>query len=200
MKQTLLLYICTFILAGLLQFTLQQYANFLGYRLNKIGSILFLSLTSAVISYLAYLYPFNYTFFKYALLIEVLMTISLIDTQYKIIPDPLNKVIALLGLINLIVTRDYYNILAFLLAGSFFLGIALISKGGMGGGDIKMIASLGLIMGILPIIYIIKYSFIFAAVAGVVMILLKKKTFSSAIAMGPYISLGTLVLLVSNGI
>ena len=168
----------------------------LGYKLNNSISVL-VSITTGVLStYLLYRYGVGYEFIKYVALIQILMVISFVDLSYKIIPNRLNLMVGVIGIIDLVITKDFYSsIVAFFIAGGLFLALALLSNGGIGGGDIKLIAPLGLIFGILPIAYIISYTFIFGAVFGIGMLLLGKKSLVSEIALAPYISLATLMFI-----
>ena len=124
------------------------------------------------------------------------MVITIVDLSHKIIPNRLNLMVGIVGIINLIIIKDFYtSIVAFFAAGALFLALALISNGGIGGGDIKLIAPLGLIFGVLPIAYIISYTFIFGAIFGIGMIILGKKTLLSEIALAPYVSLATILFI-----
>lgn len=183
-------------LCGLIQFMFHKYMDFLGYKLNKLLSIIFSVGAGLLASYLAYKYGKSYELIKYATLLELLIVISLVDLSYKLIPNRLNLMVGIIGVVNLMITNDLYNsIVAFFLAGGLFLALALISKGGIGGGDIKLIAPLGLIFGILPISYIISYTFILGAIFGIGMLIIGKKSFLSEIALAPYISLATIMFI-----
>ena len=132
---------------------------------------------------------------KYILITEVILTITAVDITVKLIPDRLNAILLIIGLINLIATKEIYSsILAFLLAGFLFLGLALIT-GGIGGGDIKLIAPLGLIFGLLPTLYLICYSFIIAGVISIILMIMNKAKIGSEIALAPYISIATIIII-----
>jgi leader peptidase (prepilin peptidase)/N-methyltransferase len=82
-----------------------------------------------------------------------------------------------------------YNMLALLLGGGLFLLIAIASNGGMGGGDIKLIAVLGFILGLKKTVLNILLSFIIGALFSVVLLLLKKKGKKDPIPFGPFINI-----------
>ncbi|NBI07578.1 prepilin peptidase [Senegalia massiliensis] len=190
-------YTIIFLISGIVQLLMQKYISNIGYKFNQVLKIIFAIIVGLINCYLFYKYSFGYNFLLYSLLIEVLIVITLLDFQYEIILNRLNISVAIIGLFNIIITKDFYNgILAFFTAGGLFFILAIISNGGIGGGDIKLIAPLGLIFGIYPILYIIMLSFIFASVIGIVLIILRIKGLKSSIALAPYISLATISLII----
>ncbi len=192
----MLFYIAILIICGFIQYILHKYMDFAGYKVNTKLSIVFSVVTGLLTTYLGYKYGKSYYFIIYATVIELLMVITVVDLTHKIIPNRLNLIMGIVGAINLIITKKFYSsIVAFFVAGVLFLALALMSNGGIGGGDIKLIAPLGLIFGILPIIYIICYSFIFGAIFGIGLIVFGKKSFLSEIALAPYISFATIMFI-----
>ena len=90
----------------------------------------------------------------YAIIISLLIIITFIDIEYMEIPDVL--VLSILGtsivhkLVNYFIFDKNFeiwnSILGLLVSGFIFLIIIVASKGGMGGGDMTLIASLGLFL------------------------------------------------------
>src|SRR5690606_17316818 len=87
------------------------------------------------------------------------------------------------------------SILALLFGGGLFLLIAIVSRGGMGGGDIKLISVLGFMLGIKKILLNILLSFIIGATVSILLLLLKKKGKKDAIPFGPFINIAFVVTL-----
>jgi leader peptidase (prepilin peptidase)/N-methyltransferase len=182
--------------SGVIQDLILRYTDKLGYKANGITRYPAIFATGMINSFLHYKYGTGYTFIIYALLTEILVAITVVDLNHKIILNRFNVTIGALGVINMIMAKSYYDsIIAFALAGGLFLALALISNGGIGGGDIKMIAPLGLLFGVLPTAYIVCYTFVIGAVFCIALVLLKKKTWLSEIALAPYISLATLLFI-----
>ncbi|WP_278279885.1 prepilin peptidase [Thermotalea metallivorans] len=144
-------------------------------------------------------YGFQDKFFIYFLLILLLIQISFIDMKQKIIPNKLNILVALIGFINILlnIKHGLNYFLAGFVAGGIFLFLALITKGGIGGGDIKLFASLGMILGLYPTILVIAYTFIFASILCIGLMIAKKATFTSTIALAPFINIATLYYLLT---
>src|SRR3989304_764948 len=85
-------------------------------------------------------------FFIYALLCTSLIIIAFIDLEHKIIPDVITLPGIIIGL-TLSLTIPHITLInsikGLLIGGGLFYAIAIISRGGMGGGDIKLIAMVG---------------------------------------------------------
>ena len=87
------------------------------------------------------------------------------------------------------------HLAAALLGGVIFLILALITKGGIGGGDIKLVAVLGLWFGIDDLLFIVVTASIMAGVAALIMIIFTKKSRRDYLAYGPYFSISAIYCL-----
>lgn len=155
--------------------------------------------------YLILFYKFNLSidFIFYALISSTLIVITLIDLKEMLIPDSLVITLLLLSILhkalNYIIHRTPINLLdslgGLLLAGGIFLLIVILSKGGMGGGDVTLIASLGFILGIKYILLTIFLSFILGGTISVFLLATKLKTKKDPIPFGPFIVLGFMITL-----
>lgn len=154
-----------------------------------------------VIIYYFYGVPINFIF--YSTIISILIIISFIDYYHKVIPDILVVIIFILTtlykltLLILYKTPFYLldSILALLFGGILFLVIAIVSKGGMGGGDIKLISVLSFILGLKKALLNILLSFVIGAVFSVFLLLFKKKGKKDAISFGPFINIAFIITL-----
>ncbi|OHW62691.1 type 4 prepilin-like protein leader peptide-processing enzyme [Andreesenia angusta] len=132
---------------------------------------------------------------SYALLFSILVVISYIDYDHKIIPDGLNIAIALLWVLysgaRFATGENLYfmdSALGFIIGGGFYLLVALITAGAMGGGDIKFMAVLGLFLGVKYSLLSIFLTFIIGGVVSVALIALKLKGRKDEIPFGPFIA------------
>lgn len=143
-------------------------------------------------------FGFTFIFIKFAILFSVLVVITLIDLKHQIIPDSLNFIIFILGIFNLAInfniTSIYSSILGLFIGGGILLLIAIISNGAMGGGDIKLIASLGFLFGLKKILLIIFLSFILGAVISIILLVFKIKNRKDFIPFGPFIAVSTVIV------
>ena len=88
------------------------------------------------------------------------------------------------------------GILMAFLIGGFFMALIIITKGkGMGGGDVKLGAFIGLMLGFPQALIALMFSFISGAVFSLFLIILGKKHFGQSIAFGPFLVLGSLISL-----
>ena len=137
---------------------------------------------------------FTHTTVIYSLCASVLLVIAVIDWRTFEIPLGLNICIAVLGIVNLFF--DLSNWLDYLLGAiavsGLFLLIYLVTKGrGIGGGDVKLMAAAGLLLGLEGVIL----SLMIGAVAGSVihLLLMKYKGKDHVLAFGPYLTAGIFI-------
>ena len=90
-----------------------------------------------------------------------LVIITAIDIEHQIIPDAITLPGIFLGLLAGSYSIGYIDsILGCFLGGTLFYFLAVLSNGGMGGGDIKYIAAAGAIVGwvkVLVIIFMVRH-------------------------------------------
>lgn len=125
-----------------------------------------------------------------------LLVIALIDGKEQLIPKELTRaglvVWVLLVIINVwFGDSSLWNVLFFsggglLLGGGMFFLCRLISRGGIGMGDIRMFSVIGLLYGMNYTFSIVFFTIIFMSMFGIVAVLGKKKTLKSVLAMGPF--------------
>jgi len=90
------------------------------------------------------------------------------------------------------------SILGLIISGGLFLLIAILSKGGMGGGDIKLIGVLGFILGIKFSLLNIFLSFILGAIISIFLLLFKIKGRKDPIPFGPFICIAFMIVVLSG--
>ena len=152
------------------------------------------------------LYVFLYHHFGFTvesvifiLLTTALLIISFIDLAHKIVPDAITLPGILVGLFTSLTLTSVgivNGILGVCLGGGLFLLIALVSQGGMGGGDIKLIAMIGAFLGWQAVLVTILFSALLGALVGVSLILLKKKGRKDPVPFGPFLAIGALIAMV----
>jgi len=89
-----------------------------------------------------------------------------------------------------------YGIAAGFLIGLFFTGLIIITRGkGMGGGDVKLGAFMGIILGFPQALLALMLAFFTGAIFSLFLIILGKKSFGQSIPFGPFLVLGSLTAL-----
>lgn len=130
----------------------------------------------------------------------LLLSITATDFEQYVIFDRMNLTLALAGLIASFVFDAPLidRLTASLVGGGVFFLIALASKGALGGGDIKLIAALGLWLGSAQLLETIVYGSIAGGLAAFLMLATKKMNRKSFFAYGPYFALTALIILLSS--
>lgn len=80
-----------------------------------------------------------------------------------------------------------------LTGGLLFLIVMLLSRGGMGMGDVKLVAVLGLYFGFEGLLSVLIYSMLCAFLYGLTMIITKKAGLKTKVAMAPFFFVGTIL-------
>jgi len=135
-----------------------------------------------------------------------LIIIFVYDLKHYIIPDrviyPAILAIASRYLIadvflNLYTRNELVNVVYSALgAGAFFLAIVLFSRGkGMGMGDVKLAFFMGLLLGFPNILVALFLSFFIGATVGVILIVLRKRSFKSEVPFAPFLVTGTFLVM-----
>ncbi len=141
-------------------------------------------------------FGFDIILVRYLGLFSILIVIAFIDLDNQTIPNSLVLAIFVWGLTWQVIypqiswASSLYG--AFLGGGILFL-TAVLSRGGMGGGDIKLMLAAGFMLG--PqltglSLFIAVFS---GALTGILLILLKKKERKDPIPFGPFLTLGIFV-------
>ncbi|WP_174729839.1 prepilin peptidase [Mesobacillus harenae] len=129
------------------------------------------------------------------LLISLFMIITVSDLAYMLIPDKV--LVWFAGLFFIARLFDplmpwWDGVLGAAVGFFLLLLISVVSKGGMGGGDIKLFALIGFAVGTKTLLLSFFFSTLFGAlfgIAGLLLGLLKRK---QPIPFGPFIAMGTL--------
>jgi leader peptidase (prepilin peptidase)/N-methyltransferase len=162
----------------------------------------FIELLTGLIFMAAYLrFGISPMLIKALFLISVLLVISCIDLKHYIIPDKIIIFALSGGAVLVILFHD--PAIESALAGSvssalFLLVLALISHGGMGGGDIKLAAVIGLCLGWPSGLFAVILGCLLAGLSGLALVLTRVKSRKDAIPFAPFLSAGTLLML-NNG-
>jgi prepilin signal peptidase PulO-like enzyme (type II secretory pathway) len=144
-------------------------------------------------------------FTYYLVIVSVLIVIFIYDLKHYLILDKIlfpTIGLAFVALVLRALNYENWNllwlgVLAALVGSGFFLLLVLVSRGKwMGLGDVKFAILMGFILGWPYILYGLFVAFMVGAIVGLILIALKKKGMKSEMPFGPFLVLGTLVVLV----
>ena len=114
-----------------------------------------------------------------------------------VLPDPFSSLNGSSGLNSLSVAGFTNSVTGLLLGGGLYYFIAIASRGGMGGGDIKMMAMVTGWKGVLLTTFLGSLT---GSVIGIFLMAFKGKGRKTKIPFGPFLALGTLVSLFYGGV
>ncbi|OPY56091.1 MAG: Type 4 prepilin-like proteins leader peptide-processing enzyme [Pelotomaculum sp. PtaU1.Bin035] len=139
-------------------------------------------------------YGITFRALRSIVLFSVIVPATVIDLRHKIIPDKLNLAGFILGIPLLLESKEVFfsSAAGFLIGGGLLFVIALASRGGMGGGDIKLSAVLGLLLGWKLLLAALFLAFVAGSIAGLTMLMLKLARLKEPIPFGPYLAFGAM--------
>lgn len=132
--------------------------------------------------------------------IAVLLLITFIDLDHQIIPDVITLPGIPIGFIAALAlpTLTYTDSILGLIAGGGSLFIVawtynrITGKDGMGGGDIKLLAMIGTLLGWQGVLFTIFVSSAVGTLAGIIVMLRTRKGMKLAIPFGPFLAIGAI--------
>lgn len=163
------------------------------YPLIELASgLLFIAVFVKEIDFAQITYQSVLTFIAYLTFSSIMLAIFFIDAEKQIIPNKLTYPGLIIGAV-LLTIADPSNMLSYalgLLAGGGLLFIIAIAKSsGMGGGDVKLGAMMGVYLG-LNVLLALFIGFLLGSIVGITMVILKKKSLKEPIAFGPFLVVG----------
>ena len=120
----------------------------------------------------------------------ILLLISIVDFKIHMIPDQLNMLLFLAGIWSsfvfqkITITGRVFGI--FVVSIPFFI-IAVLSSGGLGGGDIKLMAASGNVFAAC-------FGLLLGGFCGVFLLLTKRIGYKECFALGPFLCLGIAIV------
>jgi prepilin signal peptidase PulO-like enzyme (type II secretory pathway) len=135
-------------------------------------------------------------------MLTMLIVLTVYDFRWMILPDKVvYPAILLAGVWLMLGATEAFDLHtlagpteAAVLAGAMFYALAAISKGrAMGGGDIKLVFLMGLLLGLKGTMLALLIAFNTGAIFGLLMLALHRKKRRDHIPFGPFLVLGTLV-------
>ncbi|MBM7098003.1 prepilin peptidase [Bacillus sp. H-16] len=148
---------------------------------------------------LSYLHwGFSFELIVSLLFVSMLVIITVSDlTSYLILNKVLMFFFIPLLLLRLTVADLYpwwIPIVGMLTGFGILFALAVLSKGGMGGGDVKLYAVIGVVLGFPGVLMSIFFASLIGAVIGIFGVLFKGMNRKSSIPFGPSIALGSIIV------
>jgi leader peptidase (prepilin peptidase) / N-methyltransferase len=166
-------------------------------------------ITGLLFLFTFYHFGFNFSALFYLALLYLLLAISLIDLEHRIVPNTLvgagflaaailqipSLAASVLSVPEVLITGRPIGdaLLGMLAGGGLLLLVFIISRGGMGAGDVKLIAMIGFFVGLSGTAIVLLLAFLFGAVVGVTFMILGKLTRKDALPFAPYLALAAFI-------
>lgn len=160
--------------------------------------ILFEVMTGFIYLLIYWEFGLNLEAYLIYLLSSVLIVIAGIDAKHRIIPDVISLPGIILGIVAAIfsIHVSFLNgLMGSLIGGGLFLLIAILTKGGMGGGDVKLMGMLGAFLGVQDILLTTFIGSLIGSFYGFYLILSRKGGRKTAVPYGPFLALGAFISL-----
>lgn len=126
-------------------------------------------------------------------IVSILLVISIIDFKIRIIPNELNILLFISGIWSSFIFREVTFLSRFL--GIFSVSIpmlilAIFCSGGLGGGDVKLMAASGMILGIKWNIFAACTGLFLGGLYGFFLLITKRAKRKDCFALGPFLCIG----------
>lgn len=167
-----------------------------GTKINWIYPVMEL-ITGVLFAFAYWQLGFSLELIVAILFISMLVIITVSDLAYMLIPD---KVLLFFGALLLIARvlsplEPWWDSLIGAIGGfGLLLLIAILSKGGMGGGDIKLFFVIGLVLGTIPTLLTLFLAAFIGAIVGVIQLRRKKQGRKTPVPFGPSIALAAIIV------
>jgi len=159
-------------------------------------------LTMAVVFLVIYLFVGeSWNLLEYLIMAFGLVTASFIDIDHFLLPDVITLPGIIIGLVGAFLNPNRLfldSILGVLVGGGFLWAIAVVyqlirKEEGMGGGDIKLLAWVGAVLGWKAIPFIIISGSLLGSVLGLLLAGKQNKGMKTVIPFGPYLAFGAIL-------
>ncbi|MGE0527152.1 MAG: A24 family peptidase [Bdellovibrionales bacterium] len=163
-------------------------------------------LTGLVFLFIFLKYGYSWTTLEYLLFAWALIVVSFIDLDHMILPDVFTLSGIVIGLVGAALNPERSLVPAIagvLMGGGFLFLIAYVyllwrKEEGMGGGDIKLLAWIGAVLGWTSIPFVILASSVLGSFVGVILAVRSKAGLKSVIPFGPYLALAAIVYILGG--
>lgn len=150
-----------------------------------------------------YQFGWSWLTLEYLIFVFGLVTVSFIDLDHMLLPDIFTLSGLVIGLIGAALNPERSFLSAFvgaLVGGGILWAVAVLyfalrKEEGMGGGDIKLLAWIGALLGVSSLPVVLLFASLWGSFFGVAFMVFRQSNLRTAIPFGPYLALGALFYL-----
>ncbi len=148
-------------------------------------------------------YGLSFTSFEYLIFIFGVVTASFIDLDHMLLPDKITYPGMLLALVGSVLNPERHfidSVLGLVVGGGSLWLVAYLyflwrKEEGLGGGDIKLMAWIGALLGWQSIAFVVMTGSLVGTIFGLALSLGSSRSLKTAIPFGPYLALGALMFI-----
>lgn len=130
--------------------------------------------------------------------LAALVIVTFIDFEHQIVPDVITLPGIVIGLGASLLFRNpplWNALLGVLIGGGIFYLVAVLSQGGMGGGDIKLTAMIGAFLGWKQVLLTIFLGTLAGSVVAILLLASGRKGRKDPMPFGPFLALAAILVL-----
>ena len=149
--------------------------------------------TALLFALTGWFWPVSFQAIRYLILIFALIVAVGTDLSHREIPDEISLGASALLFILALISRNWAALIGgALLFGLFFL-IALASRGGMGGGDIKLSLAIGLALGWRLGLVAFFLAFLFGGLTAIGLMVFRRVVGKAQVPFAPFLAMGAIL-------
>lgn len=164
------------------------------HPMKKRQKYVFYILSVTIITAFSYGYSLNIITILFILVLSILLNVAFIDYRYGIIPNKLVLPIFIIAIVNFILNISMYKSLLFGMLFAIIFCFIIYKLSNFGGGDVKLLISLSLLIGFSNTFLLFLISFFLGSIYGIMQMIRKKANLRSAIPFGPFITVAFIIL------
>lgn len=146
--------------------------------------------------FLLHEFGLNWEWAAYSAFYSSLVVVTFIDLAHQIVPDLITLPGMVIGVIvssTVLPTGFFNSFIGLFLGGVLFYLVAMLSRGGMGGGDIKLIAMIGAFTGWKAVLLTIFVSAFAGSILGIILMIFLGKSRKYPVPFGPFLASGAMI-------
>jgi leader peptidase (prepilin peptidase) / N-methyltransferase len=150
--------------------------------------------TGGLLAGVVWRFGFSLAALRYGVLAFALLVVFFTDLEHQVIPNAVTYPGILAGLALSAAAGELVpSAIAAAAAGLVFLLLGIVSRGGMGGGDIKLAAMIGAFLGTPAVVVALFLAVALGAAAGVLLLALRLRSRKDMIPFGPAMAAGAMI-------
>lgn len=133
--------------------------------------------------------------------IALLIALTFIDIDTFRLPDILVIILAAAGMVKILAGGNpslFTCLVGSMAAGGVFFLVAYFYPEGMGWGDVKLVAAIGLYLGYPAVFYAVFLASLLGVIFGGLNLLIRRKTLKEPIPFGPFLAAGAVLVLLGG--